>query len=218
MQILESLTGEKSSIEVYECGCGYHMGVDASYLDRVENIEACCPSCGSMISTADDEDENSEPVVMGACDSAMFSIGGGEENAPALEVKANSVAEGLWLGVEGYQDASTEDFGYIVKLDYWEGRLRVLVWADKENEEPTHIIDLSSAKKVMPAERIFKTREEAEKILQGLDVDKETAWITRVRELGEKNGTSTLVDRNEGRLMEMYIEGVHPDIAFGNII
>jgi len=49
---IESLQGNTSSIEVVECGCGYHMGFDGSYLDQVGDIECECPACGCTINTA----------------------------------------------------------------------------------------------------------------------------------------------------------------------
>jgi len=32
--------------------CGYHMGIDATYLDQVGDFSAVCPSCGTLIETA----------------------------------------------------------------------------------------------------------------------------------------------------------------------
>lgn len=49
---IESLEGEKATIEVVECSCGYHMGFDSSFLDQVSNMKASCPSCGAIIDTA----------------------------------------------------------------------------------------------------------------------------------------------------------------------
>lgn len=43
---------EKVSLEVYECQCGFHLGIDATYLDQVESkLEVICPSCGDLIET-----------------------------------------------------------------------------------------------------------------------------------------------------------------------
>lgn len=36
-----------------ECECGYHFGVDATYLEQVGDFEFKCPSCGCIIDTAD---------------------------------------------------------------------------------------------------------------------------------------------------------------------
>lgn len=62
---VESLQGETATIEVVECTCGYHMGIDSSFLDQVSDMKVSCPSCGATINTAlipeishDDCDDN----------------------------------------------------------------------------------------------------------------------------------------------------------------
>ena len=35
-----------------ECECGYHFGVDFTYLDQVEDFMFPCPKCGKIIDTA----------------------------------------------------------------------------------------------------------------------------------------------------------------------
>jgi len=40
----------KDILEVYECDCGFHLGVDATYLEQVtSSVEILCPSCGKAI-------------------------------------------------------------------------------------------------------------------------------------------------------------------------
>ena len=52
----------------------------------------------------------------------------------------------LELKPEGYGECTTlPGYGSPVVLDYGDGGLRVLVWADINSEEPTHTIDLSGA-------------------------------------------------------------------------
>jgi len=41
----------KCEIEVIECDCGYHMGVDTTFIEQVEHFEIKCPSCACMINT-----------------------------------------------------------------------------------------------------------------------------------------------------------------------
>ncbi len=48
---LESIEKEVVSLEVIECNCGFHIGLDATYLDQVDDIEIPCPSCGRIINT-----------------------------------------------------------------------------------------------------------------------------------------------------------------------
>lgn len=48
---------------------------------------------------------------------------------------------------EGFGNATmTDGHGVPVILELWEGRLRLLVWADINQEDPTHIIDLEGAR------------------------------------------------------------------------
>lgn len=42
---------EKCVLEVWECGCGFHLGLDASYLDQIGDLEVPCPNCGNMVKT-----------------------------------------------------------------------------------------------------------------------------------------------------------------------
>jgi len=41
-----------TELEVLECECGYHMGVDSTYLEQVGDFVTDCPSCGITIDTA----------------------------------------------------------------------------------------------------------------------------------------------------------------------
>ena len=40
---------DKYSLEVYECKCGFHLGLDATYLEQVGDICIICPSCNEYI-------------------------------------------------------------------------------------------------------------------------------------------------------------------------
>ena len=35
----------RAELEVYECECGYHFGVDSSFLEQVGDVDVTCPSC-----------------------------------------------------------------------------------------------------------------------------------------------------------------------------
>ena len=41
----------KCEIEVLECDCGYHMGLDSSFLEQVGHFKTICPSCEKEIDT-----------------------------------------------------------------------------------------------------------------------------------------------------------------------
>ena len=45
MKLIESIETDKASMEIYECLCGYHMGVDATYIDQVAPLHGECPAC-----------------------------------------------------------------------------------------------------------------------------------------------------------------------------
>jgi hypothetical protein len=64
---------------------------------------------------------------------------------PAGEAVVEFDGGSIWLGVVGYGDfhARGEDEGRIARIEMAGGRLRLVVWADREREAPTHIIDLS---------------------------------------------------------------------------
>jgi hypothetical protein len=51
MKRLMSIENEQVQLEVIECDCGFHIGVDATFLDQVEDIKVNCPSCGALIDT-----------------------------------------------------------------------------------------------------------------------------------------------------------------------
>jgi len=50
MKLLHPIETEEYTLEVVECGCGFHLGIDATYLEQVDGIGIKCPSCGEMIS------------------------------------------------------------------------------------------------------------------------------------------------------------------------
>lgn len=52
MKWLQSLENEQVQLEVVQCNCGFHLGIDASYLDEVGDFKITCPSCGTVIDTA----------------------------------------------------------------------------------------------------------------------------------------------------------------------
>lgn len=47
---------ERFCLEVYECSCGFHIGLDASYLEQVSEITMSCPACSETIQTLSDEE------------------------------------------------------------------------------------------------------------------------------------------------------------------
>ncbi len=49
---LPSIETDTVSLEVGECECGYHFGVDVTYLDQVGDLLLVCPNCRLEIDTA----------------------------------------------------------------------------------------------------------------------------------------------------------------------
>ena len=57
---LDDIENDVVSLEVYECTCGFHLAVDATYLEQVGTIiDIPCPSCATpfVIDGAEDEDD-----------------------------------------------------------------------------------------------------------------------------------------------------------------
>lgn len=42
----------RMELEYIECDCGFHLGVDATFVDQVGDFVIKCPSCGLDIDTA----------------------------------------------------------------------------------------------------------------------------------------------------------------------
>jgi hypothetical protein len=51
MKRLDSVENDQVELEVVECDCGFHLGVDATYLIQVGDFKLACPSCGAIIDT-----------------------------------------------------------------------------------------------------------------------------------------------------------------------
>jgi hypothetical protein len=63
MKRLKSVENDQVQLEVVECDCGFHLGIDATYLVQVGDCVICCPSCCAQINTAVvfPEEEQNEP-------------------------------------------------------------------------------------------------------------------------------------------------------------
>ena len=61
MKRLQGISTEQYELEVVECDCGFHIGLDATYLVQVGDCTVTCPSCQAEIDTAvvcpEEEDE-----------------------------------------------------------------------------------------------------------------------------------------------------------------
>lgn len=52
MKRLSSVENDQVQLEIMQCDCGFHLGVDATYLDQVGDFVIECPSCHAKIDTA----------------------------------------------------------------------------------------------------------------------------------------------------------------------
>jgi len=55
MELLEAVETDRVVLEVYECVCGYHLGVDSTYLEQVGDVHGYCPSCSKSYIIEGDE-------------------------------------------------------------------------------------------------------------------------------------------------------------------
>ena len=53
MKRLKGAESDVYSLEVGECDCGYHFGVDATYLEQMGDFLFECPACLKAIDTED---------------------------------------------------------------------------------------------------------------------------------------------------------------------
>ncbi len=52
MKQLKSIETDEVQLVVIECDCGFHIGLDCSYLDQKDEIKINCPNCNALIDTA----------------------------------------------------------------------------------------------------------------------------------------------------------------------
>jgi hypothetical protein len=51
MKFLGTISNDYVELEVIECDCGFHIGLDGTYLDQESHIRMECPCCGRLIDT-----------------------------------------------------------------------------------------------------------------------------------------------------------------------
>ena len=75
---------------------------------------------------------------------------GGEGQGDVTQVSFVEVhPQAIELGFEGYGECGAADgYGRPVRVELYEGKLRLLVWADINSEDPTHTIELNGAQEV----------------------------------------------------------------------
>ena len=60
------------------------------------------------------------------------------------QVEIEATCNSLYMTAKGYEDGCGGN--EIVMVEVWEGELRILIWSDINNQDPTHIISLEGAR------------------------------------------------------------------------
>ena len=57
VKYIDTYIGEEALLEVYECECGFYIGLDVTFLDQVGDIDWRCPACERVhkVKGADDD-------------------------------------------------------------------------------------------------------------------------------------------------------------------
>ena len=62
-------------------------------------------------------------------------------------IASGAIRRDVGIQVEGYGDKYSNDGeGFPILIEYYEGKLRLVVWSDINKDDPTHIIDMENAK------------------------------------------------------------------------
>lgn len=117
MKRLNGVHNDKVELEIIECDCGYHMGIDASFVDQVDHaffdVDTHCPSCGEKIPVRDllemEPIEVIIPVIRTSCSHRDLPVKANsfeEANAAAIAISSKYVfpeesgeydVAGVWL-------------------------------------------------------------------------------------------------------------------------
>lgn len=62
MKRIGEIETERYTLTIYECECGFHIGLDNTYMDQVEGILIVCPACGEDIDTDFIDDIEQEDI------------------------------------------------------------------------------------------------------------------------------------------------------------
>ena len=68
-------------------------------------------------------------------------------DGPPLQVKLINKHGQLMIGFDGYGECGADvNTGTPVLIEVWDGKLRVIVFGDINEEDPTHVIELEAAR------------------------------------------------------------------------
>lgn len=70
-----------------------------------------------------------------------------EDNGVEIPITIRTSSHGVEISAVGYGDKITKPgYGVPVVLEFYKGELRVVIWSDINQEDPTHIISLANAR------------------------------------------------------------------------
>jgi hypothetical protein len=76
-----------------------------------------------------------------------FEIFDQSEQDGSVTGEVEVTKEAILLKFDGYTNCNSPgDGGEIIMIEIWEGRLKISVWSDVNQEDPTHDIDLEAAR------------------------------------------------------------------------
>lgn len=71
----------------------------------------------------------------------------GEISKRSLPVKVELRPNGISICPKGYGDATSQDgYGSPILIEFWGGELRVVLWSNINEEDPTHTISMERAR------------------------------------------------------------------------
>lgn len=76
-----------------------------------------------------------------------------DRNLPSIKCKTIVVDNKILIGADGYGEKCSLD-AYPIMIENCEGKFRVIIWGDINQEDPTHIINLDGAKESCRLEEI----------------------------------------------------------------
>lgn len=89
---LELISSDIVELSVFECECGFHLGLDATYLDQVDGVITIdCPSCGHSLVC----DEEEKPIPESKLEDTEYSVCTEDFDDPILSFKALNEEEAM---------------------------------------------------------------------------------------------------------------------------
>jgi len=67
MKIIDQIETDKYVLTIYECSCGFHIGIDTSYLDQVDEVCIVCPACSETKKTSPEDEDVSDEDINSGC-------------------------------------------------------------------------------------------------------------------------------------------------------